>query len=57
MASHFFKFIFSFHFLDVIGCETSFQVFIYHLYFLFGEEFVKGHDIFFNQSIVFVVEF
>ena len=57
MASHFFKFIFSFHFLDVIGCEASFQVFIYHLYILFGEEFVKGHDIFFNQSIVFVVEF
>ena len=57
MASHCFKFIFSFHFFDVIGCETSFQVFIYHLYILFGEGFVKGYDIFFNQSIFFLLSF
>lgn len=30
-------------------------MFIYHLYILFGEGSVKGYDIFFNQSIFFLL--
>ena len=45
----FFFNLFRFRFPDVIGCEASFQVFIYHWYIFFDEAKVCGA--FFNRII------